>query len=174
MTKKKKKKKSVLTELEPGIAGSETSSVPDSEDAISSSTTPNNVLLPISMGSKVASGASISMEEVSGATEGTENGINGSAPTLPSRIVRTGDSLFDNAAAANSTTSPTDRNGSATIAAAAQKTYERMLDRVYAILRDKNPELVGGRRKWAPIGAQVAREGSKKVGFYNFFAVCQQ
>jgi translation initiation factor 2 subunit 2 len=47
-------------------------------------------------------------------------------------------------------------------------TYEEMLDRVFGILKENNPELTGERRRTTLKPPQVAREGTKKTVFTNF------
>ncbi|KAI8059894.1 domain found in IF2B/IF5-domain-containing protein [Gongronella butleri] len=45
--------------------------------------------------------------------------------------------------------------------------YEELLGRVFDILRQKNPELVGEKKKYTIVPPQVAREGNKKTIFAN-------
>eukprot|EP00798_Chlamydomonas_sp_ICE-L_P024013 gene24013-9587_t len=52
-------------------------------------------------------------------------------------------------------------------------TYEELLDRVFGILREKNPELTGERRRTVLKPPQVAREGTKKTVFTNFMDLCK-
>lgn len=47
-------------------------------------------------------------------------------------------------------------------------TYEELLDRVFGILKENNPELTGERRRTTLKPPQVAREGTKKTVFSNF------
>ncbi|KAH7615872.1 hypothetical protein Ndes2526B_g09183 [Nannochloris sp. 'desiccata'] len=47
-------------------------------------------------------------------------------------------------------------------------TYEELLDRVFGILKENNPELTGERRRTSLKPPQVAREGTKKTVFTNF------
>lgn len=47
-------------------------------------------------------------------------------------------------------------------------TYEELLDRVFGILKENNPELTGERRRTTLKPPQVAREGTKKTVFTNF------
>jgi len=51
--------------------------------------------------------------------------------------------------------------------------YEELLDRVFGILREKNPELTGERRRTVLKPPQVAREGTKKTVFTNFMDMCK-
>lgn len=46
-------------------------------------------------------------------------------------------------------------------------------DRVFGILREKNPELTGERRRTVLKPPQVAREGTKKTVFTNFMDLCK-
>jgi len=52
-------------------------------------------------------------------------------------------------------------------------TYDELLDRVFGILREKNPELTGERRRTVLKPPQVAREGTKKTVFINFMELCK-
>lgn len=52
-------------------------------------------------------------------------------------------------------------------------TYEELLGRVFGILREKNPELTGERRRTVLKPPQVAREGTKKTVFTNFMDLCK-
>lgn len=51
--------------------------------------------------------------------------------------------------------------------------YEELLERVFGILREKNPELTGERRRTVLKPPQVAREGTKKTVFTNFMDLCK-
>jgi translation initiation factor 2 subunit 2 len=46
-------------------------------------------------------------------------------------------------------------------------------DRVFGILRERNPELTGERRRTVLKPPQVAREGTKKTVFTNFMELCK-
>ncbi|KAF8071367.1 Eukaryotic translation initiation factor 2 subunit beta [Scenedesmus sp. PABB004] len=52
-------------------------------------------------------------------------------------------------------------------------TYDELLDRVFGILRERNPELTGERRRTVLKPPQVAREGTKKTVFTNFTDLCK-
>lgn len=52
-------------------------------------------------------------------------------------------------------------------------TYQELLDRVFGILKEKNPELTGERRRTVLKPPQVAREGTKKTVFTNFMDMCK-
>uniref|UniRef100_A0A383WMS0 Eukaryotic translation initiation factor 2 subunit beta n=1 Tax=Tetradesmus obliquus TaxID=3088 RepID=A0A383WMS0_TETOB len=52
-------------------------------------------------------------------------------------------------------------------------TYDELLDRVFGILRERNPELTGERRRTVLKPPQVAREGTKKTVFTNFMDLCK-
>lgn len=52
-------------------------------------------------------------------------------------------------------------------------TYEELLDRVFGILKENNPELTGERRRTSLKPPQVAREGTKKTVFTNFMEICR-
>ncbi len=49
----------------------------------------------------------------------------------------------------------------------------RTSERVFGILREKNPELTGERRRTVLKPPQVAREGTKKTVFTNFMDLCK-
>ncbi|KAK9941004.1 hypothetical protein M0R45_017634 [Rubus argutus] len=51
--------------------------------------------------------------------------------------------------------------------------YEELLGRVFNILREKNPELAGDRRRTVMRPPQVLREGTKKTVFVNFMDLCK-
>ncbi|KAF6262197.1 hypothetical protein COO60DRAFT_1677561 [Scenedesmus sp. NREL 46B-D3] len=51
-------------------------------------------------------------------------------------------------------------------------TYDELLDRVFGILRERNPELTGERRRTSAQAA-TAREGTKKTVFTNFMDLCK-
>ncbi|KAH7696978.1 hypothetical protein AAVH_35944, partial [Aphelenchoides avenae] len=52
--------------------------------------------------------------------------------------------------------------------------YDDLLDMVFDIMREKNPELAGGEKKKFIIKPpQVARAGSKKTAFANFSEICR-
>lgn len=51
--------------------------------------------------------------------------------------------------------------------------YEELLDRVFGILKEKNPELTGERKRTVLKPPQVAREGTKKTVFTNFMDLCK-
>uniref|UniRef100_A0A7S0V415 Eukaryotic translation initiation factor 2 subunit beta n=1 Tax=Polytomella parva TaxID=51329 RepID=A0A7S0V415_9CHLO len=52
-------------------------------------------------------------------------------------------------------------------------TYDELLERVFGILREKNPELTGERKRTILKPPQVAREGTKKTVFTNFMDLCK-
>lgn len=52
--------------------------------------------------------------------------------------------------------------------------YRFLLSRISKIIRTKNPELVGEKKKINMVLPQVNREGSKKSSFSNIFEVCQR
>nr|ABK22171.1 unknown [Picea sitchensis] len=51
--------------------------------------------------------------------------------------------------------------------------YEELLDRVFNILREHNPELAGEKRRTVMRPPQVLREGTKKTVFVNFMDLCK-
>jgi len=53
-------------------------------------------------------------------------------------------------------------------------TYQELLNRVFKILRQNNPELAGEKRRYTIVPPQVAREGSKKTIFANLADICRR
>lgn len=51
--------------------------------------------------------------------------------------------------------------------------YEELLDRVFNILRENNPDLAGDRRRTVMRPPQVLREGTKKTVFVNLMDLCK-
>ncbi|KAF8368486.1 eif-2beta [Pristionchus pacificus] len=51
--------------------------------------------------------------------------------------------------------------------------YEEMLTLVFDIMREKNPELAGEKKKFAMKPPEVGRAGSKKTAFVNFNEICK-
>merc|ERR1711992_219298 len=52
--------------------------------------------------------------------------------------------------------------------------YDELLDRVFGIMRDKNPEMVGGKqKKFVMRPPRVVRVGSKKTAFANFIEIAK-
>jgi len=53
-------------------------------------------------------------------------------------------------------------------------TYDELLERVFDIMRAKNPNLVeGGKRKFVMKPPQVVRVGTKRTSFVNFTEICK-
>ena len=53
-------------------------------------------------------------------------------------------------------------------------TYDELLNRVFDIMREKNPEYVGGEKKKIVMRPpQVVKVGSKKTSFANFTDICK-
>uniref|UniRef100_A0A8I5TYZ2 Translation initiation factor IF2/IF5 domain-containing protein n=1 Tax=Pongo abelii TaxID=9601 RepID=A0A8I5TYZ2_PONAB len=53
-------------------------------------------------------------------------------------------------------------------------TYEELLNRVFNIMREKNPDMVAGEiRKFVMKPPQVVRVGTKKTSFVNFTHICK-
>ncbi|CAB3410766.1 unnamed protein product [Caenorhabditis bovis] len=52
-------------------------------------------------------------------------------------------------------------------------TYEEALALVFQIMKDKNPELSGEKKKFALKLPEVGRAGSKKTAFSNFSEICR-
>ncbi len=53
-------------------------------------------------------------------------------------------------------------------------TYEELVNRVFSILRQNNPDLAGEKRKFTIVPPQVGREGSKKTSFANIADLCRR
>lgn len=53
-------------------------------------------------------------------------------------------------------------------------TYQELLNRIFKILRQNNPELAGEKRRYTIVPPQVAREGSKKSVFANIADICRR
>ncbi|KAI3409951.1 hypothetical protein GPALN_006321 [Globodera pallida] len=52
--------------------------------------------------------------------------------------------------------------------------YDEMLDMVFSIMREKNPEMVSGKKKtFVMKPPEVQRAGSKKTAFTNFTEICR-
>lgn len=52
--------------------------------------------------------------------------------------------------------------------------YEELLDRVFKIMREKNPDIViGEKKKFVMKPPHVARVGTKKTSFTNFGEICR-
>ena len=53
-------------------------------------------------------------------------------------------------------------------------TYDELLTRVFDIMRDKNPDMVAGKKqKFVMRPPQVVRIGTKKTSFANFTEICK-
>lgn len=53
-------------------------------------------------------------------------------------------------------------------------TYDELLVRVFNIMREKNPDMVAGKKqKFVMRPPQVVRIGTKKTSFANFTEVCK-
>ena len=53
-------------------------------------------------------------------------------------------------------------------------TYDQLLDMVFGIMREKNPEMASGKKKtFVMKPPQVQRAGSKKTAFTNFAEICR-
>lgn len=53
-------------------------------------------------------------------------------------------------------------------------TYEELVNRVFSILRQNNPDLAGEKRKFTIVPPQINREGSKKTAFGNITDLCRR
>ena len=52
-------------------------------------------------------------------------------------------------------------------------TYDQLLGLVFGIMREKNPDLGGDKKKFVMKPPQVARAGSKKTAFTNYSEICK-
>ncbi|KAI8824556.1 eukaryotic translation initiation factor 2 beta [Fimicolochytrium jonesii] len=53
-------------------------------------------------------------------------------------------------------------------------TYEELLHRVFSVLRENNPDLVGDKKRYTIAPPQVLREGTKKTLFANVVDICKR
>ena len=53
-------------------------------------------------------------------------------------------------------------------------TYAELLARVYRTIRQQNPDMIGGKKKYSMVTPIVAREGSKKTAFSNIADICRR
>lgn len=53
-------------------------------------------------------------------------------------------------------------------------TYSELVNRVFSILRQNNPDLAGEKRKFTIVPPQIMREGSKKTAFANITDLCRR
>ena len=74
-----------------------------------------------------------------------------------------GDDKFDDDAEGGFVSIPADR----------EYKYEELLDRMYSLLHQNNPELAGDRKRFLIKPPQVVREGSKRVVLVNFGDICK-
>jgi len=51
--------------------------------------------------------------------------------------------------------------------------YTELLDRVFSLLREKNPNLAGGRKRYTMPPPQLVRVGTRKTMWSNFTPICQ-
>uniref|UniRef100_A0A2M4A287 Eukaryotic translation initiation factor 2 subunit 2 n=2 Tax=Anopheles triannulatus TaxID=58253 RepID=A0A2M4A287_9DIPT len=67
-----------------------------------------------------------------------------------------------------------DENASSWAGSDRDYTYDELLNRVFEIILDKNPEMAGGRKpKFVMRPPQVLRVGTKKTSFANFTEICK-
>lgn len=67
-----------------------------------------------------------------------------------------------------------DENASTWAGSDRDYTYDELLNRVFEIILDKNPEMAGGRKpKFVMRPPQVLRVGTKKTSFANFTEICK-
>nr|XP_022917124.1 eukaryotic translation initiation factor 2 subunit 2 isoform X1 [Onthophagus taurus] len=67
-----------------------------------------------------------------------------------------------------------DENSSQWLSSDRDYTYDELLNRVFDIMRDKNPDMVAGKKqKFVMRPPQVVRIGTKKTSFANFTEICK-
>jgi len=67
-----------------------------------------------------------------------------------------------------------DENSGVSWATEGDYTYDELLNRVFNIMREKNPEMVAGeKKKFTMRPPQVVRIGTKKTSFANFSEICK-
>lgn len=62
---------------------------------------------------------------------------------------------------------PAHASSSEAIVPTGEYTYDELVQRFYAILRENNPDLAGEKRKFTMVPPQVVRESTKKTAFCN-------
>uniref|UniRef100_A0A2I3HH98 Eukaryotic translation initiation factor 2 subunit 2 n=1 Tax=Nomascus leucogenys TaxID=61853 RepID=A0A2I3HH98_NOMLE len=66
------------------------------------------------------------------------------------------------------------QTGPAWVGSERDYTYEQLLNRVFNIMREKNPDMVAGeKRKFVTKPPQIVRVGTKKTSFVNFTDICK-
>jgi len=53
-------------------------------------------------------------------------------------------------------------------------TYSELLDRAFRIIKQANPDMEGGRKRYTMIPPQIVREGTKKTLFANLSEMCKR
>ncbi|XP_041701847.1 eukaryotic translation initiation factor 2 subunit 2 [Coregonus clupeaformis] len=89
-------------------------------------------------------------------------------------IIEKDDALEDDAGKNNKGISFSSQSGPAWVGTDRDYTYDELLNRVFNIMREKNPDMVAGeKRKFVMKPPQVVRVGTKKTSFVNFTDICK-
>uniref|UniRef100_A0A4W5NNS4 Eukaryotic translation initiation factor 2 subunit 2 n=1 Tax=Hucho hucho TaxID=62062 RepID=A0A4W5NNS4_9TELE len=84
------------------------------------------------------------------------------------------DALEDDEGKNNDGISFSSHSGPAWLGTDRDYTYDELLNRVFNIMREKNPDMVAGeKRKFVMKPPQVVRVGTKKTSFVNFTDICK-
>lgn len=84
------------------------------------------------------------------------------------------DALEDDESKNNDGISFSSSSGPAWAGSERDYTYDELLNRVFNIMREKNPDMVAGeKRKFVMKPPQVVRVGTKKTSFVNFTDICK-
>ncbi|XP_070766303.1 eukaryotic translation initiation factor 2 subunit 2 isoform X2 [Enoplosus armatus] len=89
-------------------------------------------------------------------------------------ILEKDDALEDDEGKNNDGISFSSSTGPAWAGSERDYTYDELLNRVFNIMREKNPDMVAGeKRKFVMKPPQVVRVGTKKTSFVNFTDICK-
>lgn len=83
-------------------------------------------------------------------------------------------SMIANSANADEATGASSGGAGSWLDSDREYTYRELLQRVFGILRQNNPDLAGEKRKFTIVPPQITREGSKKTGFANITDLCRR
>lgn len=89
-------------------------------------------------------------------------------------VLEKDDALEDEEGKNNDDISFSSQTGPAWAGTERDYTYDELLNRVFNIMREKNPDMVAGeKRKFVMKPPQVVRVGTKKTSFVNFTDICK-
>uniref|UniRef100_A0A7N6B1I7 Eukaryotic translation initiation factor 2 subunit 2 n=1 Tax=Anabas testudineus TaxID=64144 RepID=A0A7N6B1I7_ANATE len=95
-------------------------------------------------------------------------------PTKKKKSKKEDTSLEDDEGKNNDGISFSSSTGPAWAGSERDYTYDELLNRVFNIMREKNPDMVAGeKRKFVMKPPQVVRVGTKKTSFVNFTDICK-